>query len=401
MRPSSTLLVCIFALLSGHLSLHAQGPLIKHDVSVPMSVEGDAPIITLTFRKPDGSVRMARFLFDSGGGAIILDEGLAADIGLKPEGAAISDEGQQYKAVEAPAASIGEMPLDLRTRKAFVHLGAASFTNRDNVEGMLPGNALEHYQIVLDYPRQQQSIGTPGSLPHRGERLPCPYIASSGHPRVDVEIDGAGYGFLLDTGTQITLIREDILQRWSKEHSDWPHSIGEVGLANEGAGPNVFLLRIPTFQLGSFTVNSIVAASRPNETYSATSYETPAAIVGALGGNVLSQFRVEIDYPDQACYFERSGRARANEFDTVGLILGTNPKGQLVVRAVSSTASAVTRQNILPGDIILQIDGSSGAPYTLATAAQALSGAVGERKRLRILRQGKPMSVTVVVARIL
>jgi hypothetical protein len=70
----------------------------------------------------------------------------------------------------------------------------------------------------------------PGGL----HRLPCPYIASSGHPRVDVEIDGASYGFLLDTGTQITLIREDILQRWSKEHPDWPHSIGAVGPANEG-----------------------------------------------------------------------------------------------------------------------------------------------------------------------
>jgi hypothetical protein len=293
------------------------------------------------------------------------------------------------------------MPLDLRTSKAFVHLGATSFTNRDKVEGLLPGKALEHYQVVLDYPRQQLSVGAPGSLPHRGERLPCPYIASSGHPRVDVKIDGASYGFLLDTGTQITLIREDLLQRWSKEHHDWPHSTGAVGLANEGTDPDVFLLRIPLFQLGSFTVNSVVTASRPNDTFSATSFETPAAIVGALGGNVLSQFRIEIDYPDLLCFFEHSGREQANEFDTVGLVLDTNPKGQLVVRAVSSTASVVTRQSILPGDIILQIGGSSGAPYTLSDATQALSGVVGERKQLRILRHGKPMSVTVVVSRIL
>jgi C-terminal processing protease CtpA/Prc len=85
----------------------------------------------------------------------------------------------------------------------------------------------------------------------------------------------------------------------------------------------------------------------------------------------------------------------------VGLVLDTNSKGQLVVRAISSTASAVTRQNIHPGDIILQIGGSDGAPYTLAKAAQALSGVVGEREHLRILRHGKPMSVMVVVSRIL
>ena len=120
-----------------------------------------------------------------------------------------------------------------------------------------------------------------------------------------------------------------------------------------------------------------------------------------MGGNVLSQFRVEIDYPEQLCFFEHSGKEQANDFDTVGLILDTNDSGQLVVRAVSSTVSAVTRQNIQPGDIILQISGSGGGPYTLTKAAQALSGVVGEHKHLRILRRGEPMSVTVVVSRVL
>ena len=366
-----------------------------------MSVEGNAPIITLTFKRPGGSVRTAQFLFDSGGGAIILDEELASDIGLKSKGAAISDEGEQFKAVEVPAAFIGGMPLDLQTSKAFVHLGVASFTNRDKVEGLLPGKALEHYQVVLDYPRQYLSVGTPGTLPHRGEGLPCPYIASSGHPRVEASIDGTSYGFLLDTGTQITLIREDLLRRWSQEHPNWTHSTGAVGPANEGTGQDVFLLRISTVQLGSFMLRSVVAASRPNDTYSATSYETPALIFGALGGNVLRQFRVEIDYPRQQCFFEHSDVEQANAFDTVGLVLDTDSKGQLVVRAVSSTASALTRHNIQPGDIILQIGGSSRAPSTLAKAAQALSGVVGERKHLRILRHGKPMSAVVVVSRIL
>ena len=90
-----------------------------------------------------------------------------------------------------------------------------------------------------------------------------------------------------------------------------------------------------------------------------------------MGGNVLSQFRVEIDYPEQLCFFERSGKGQANSFDTVGLVLDTNSNGKLVVRAVSSTASSVTRQNIQPGDVILQIDDSVDASYTLTKAAQA------------------------------
>ncbi len=371
-------------------------------VTVPMSVEGNAPIVTLAFKTPAGGTRTARFIFDSGGGAVILDESLATTLGLKPAGAMLSEDGQRYRTVDMPAPNVGGMPLDLTATRAFVHLGAASFTNRDAVEGLLPGKAFEHYQVVLDYPRQLLSIGKPGTIPHRGEQLSAPYIASSGHPRVEIGIGGATYGFLLDTGTKLTLLREDILRRWSREHPDWPRSHGAVGPANvDGAADDDLLVRIPTFQIGSFTVAHVAAAARPDRTFSATSFETPAAIVGALGGNVLSQFRVEIDYPEQQIFLERSGKPRANDFDTVGLVLDTNAAGELVVRAVSSSASPTTRRNVLPGDVVLQIGNASKAPYTLTKAAGALSGAVGERKQLRILRAGKPMTVTVTVSRIL
>lgn len=402
MRFAISILVIACTAVLGWPRLHAQSRNALDHVTVPMSVEGNAPIVTLQFNRPDDGTRTARFIFDSGGGAIILDEELATDLGLKPEGPELSEGGQQFRAVNVPSTRVGGMPVDLRASKAFVHLGATSFTNRDTVEGLLPGKALEHYQVVLDYPRQLLSIGEAGTLPHRGERLPCPYVASSGHPRVEVSIGGITYGFLLDTGTKLTLLREDLLQRWSREHPDWPRSSGAVGPANvDGAADDALLLRIPAFQIGPFMVVHVATASRPDQTYSATSYETPAAIVGALGGNVLSQFRVEIDYPEQLLFLKPSGKTPANDFDTVGLVLDTNAAGELVVRAVSSSASSITHQNILPGDVILQVGNVRKAPYTLTKAARALSGAVGERKQLRILRKGQPMTVTVTVSRIL
>jgi len=185
-----------------------------------MSVEGNAPIIALAFKTAQGSLRTARFLFDSGGGAIILSKGLAKNLGLKAKGAILSEDGQQYQEVYPTTAFVDEMPVDLRSSKAFVYMGAGSFIHdRDKVEGMLPGKALQHYQIVLDYSQHRFSIGEAGSLPHQGEKLPCPYVASSGHPRLDVVIDGIKYGFLLDTGTQITLMRDDVLKQWSEAPS--------------------------------------------------------------------------------------------------------------------------------------------------------------------------------------
>jgi hypothetical protein len=168
-----------------------------------------------------------------------------------------------------------------------------------------------------------------------------------------------------------------------------------------GVADDALLLRIPVLKIGSLNIARVAAVSRPDQTYSATKFETSAAIVGALGGNVLCQFRVEIDYPDQLLFLERSTKIQEDDFQTVGLVLDTNAAGDLVVRAVSPSASSITRQNIFPGDVILQIGSRSKAPYTLTMAGRALAGAVGERKRLYILRNGKPLIVEATVSRII
>ena len=159
------------------------------------------------------------------------------------------------------------MPIELRSGRAFMHLGAASFTNRDTVEGLLPGKAFEHYQVVLDYPRQEWSVGEPGTLKHRGERISAPFIASSGHPRIEVSLGEETFGMLLDTGTQLTLFREDFLQRWSRDNPGWPRSRGPVGPANvPGVADDALLLRIPVLKIGSLNIARVAAVSRPDQT---------------------------------------------------------------------------------------------------------------------------------------
>src|ERR1700676_386234 len=52
-------------------------------VTVPLIVEGNAPIIELAFPLPSGKLRKARFLVDTGGGALLLGKKLMADISAK------------------------------------------------------------------------------------------------------------------------------------------------------------------------------------------------------------------------------------------------------------------------------------------------------------------------------
>jgi hypothetical protein len=367
-----------------------------------MSVEGNSPIITLHFKRQNGTTRTARFAFDSGGGAVVLDSALASDLGLAASGTEIREGRERYAPVNLSQASIGGFPVSLSNSKAFIHLGARSFDQRHRVEGLLPGKALEPYQVVLDYPKHRFSVASSGCIKHRGVAVDSPFLTASGHPRIVVNVLNQGYGLLLDTGPGATLTRRDLLEFWIAAHPEWSTTTGASGEANvPGGDGKELLLRVPEMEWGPFHIRDVVVVSRPNETYDSIHFETPQAIVGALGGNVLRGFRMEIDYPHGKTYLEQVHQPDANDMNSAGLVLDIDPSNQLLVVSVSATADAATKRNVLPGDVILQIDGKHDNPWTIAGASQQLSGAVGQTRQLSIRRDGLEIHTSVIVVRLL
>ena len=367
-----------------------------------MTMEQNAPVVTLDFGRPTGGLRRGRLLFDSGGGAIILDASLAHDIGLHATGNPTEDDGQTYAPTTVPAALFGTLHVDLSTSKAFIHTGSTSFDTREEVEGMLPGKALERYQVVVDYPKGLFTIATSGCVKHLGVRVPTPFVVASGHPMIEVSIAGRTYKLLLDTGSTVTLARRSLMEELLAEHPDWPHTKGAVGAADvPGSRGQELLLKVPEVSVGTARIRDLIVASRSDSIYPTNNYETPAPIVGALGSNALKNFRVEIDYPNQVTYLEQSQPSRSQELDTVGVVADVNAAGELVVEAVASTAWDITGKNLRRGDVILRVEGIAPVTWTLAAASSALAGIPGEKKRLLLRRNGKTLSVIVTVASIL
>jgi hypothetical protein len=400
MRYFLALAIAIFT-LGNRPALCAQ-PVVCPVGKTSMSVEGNAPIVSLRFRRQDGTTRVARFVFDSGGGAVLIDDSLASDLGLTPSGAEIVDSGERYAPVKMPPALIGRFSVSLATSKAFIHLGARSFDAREHIEGLLPGKALEPYQVVIDYPHRFFYVAAAGCIRDRGVEAESPFLPASGHPRVVVTVSDQKYGFLLDTGSRVTLARRDLLESLSAAHPEWPHSTGASGVANmPGGNGREFLLRVPEIEWGPFHLRNVLFVSRPDETFSTTDFETPESIVGALGGNVLSGFRVEIDYPHGKTYLEKIHEPDPGDMNSAGLVLDVNTKDQLVVVAVSSTADPLTRRNLRPGDIILRIAGKRETPWAITDASQALSGTVGKRIGLLLLRDGVAVHTTVKIAHLI
>lgn len=274
--------------------------------SVPLILEGNRPFVELTFRKPDGTSRIARFLIDTGGGGFLITEPLARELGLK-WGATTREEGAEFAVVTIqPDVYVGELPLILNPERTLVMIGTDNVLPRaapGRAEGTVPGHVLARYHVVFDYPNATFTIAKPNVLTPKGTALPMPVAKRSGFPRTEIIVSGSTQGLLIDTGASFTMVSEVLLKGWGEEHPDWPRYKGAFGEAAMLGGQTLETMLVPMVEWGPYRVPEFGVVSQQKGTFERyMSGMMAAPIIGSLGGNVLKRFRVELDYAHERLY---------------------------------------------------------------------------------------------------
>lgn len=284
-------------------------PQAGEQATVPLHVEGNRPFVELTFRKADGTPRTARFLVDSGGGGFLLVEPLAKELGVTL-GETIREGEQALAPVTSTlGVSIDKLALELDAQRVFVLIGKENMLPAaapGRAEGMLPGHVLARYHVVFDYPKATFTIARAGVLEPRGTAMPMPVSPQSGFPRTEIEVEGKTHAFLLDTGASFTMVSQALLESWGTEHADWKRHPGAFGEAATLGGQTLETMFVPRVSWGGHALVDVgVTSQRVGVFEEWMSSMMTAPIVGALAGNVLEQFRVELDYPNQKVYLSR------------------------------------------------------------------------------------------------
>jgi predicted aspartyl protease len=379
-------------------------PAAKESVTVPLIVEFNRPFVDLEFTKADGSIRKARFWVDTGGGGFILCESLASELNLKL-GTTFSEGGEKLATITAPSAKLGGMPLNLQGARSFVSIGTKTMMPGVNAEGLFPGHILKRYHVVFDYPGRKFTLAKPNSLKPRGLRLNSPVNQQSGFPRIEAQIGGETYGFLLDTGASFTMISQELLEQWAGKNSSWQKTTGAYGNANMGLGQmeaKALMLRIPALQLANIQMQGIAAVSRPKGTFENYMSKMMAApIIGAIGGNLLSAFRIEIDYANGATYLEKKATPNRSDLDMIGLILRSLKDGSYAVVGVSEQHSKEVVEAIHAGDKLIKVDKFEVKDAPLVKVVDALRGRPNQKRALVFERDGKEFTITLPVLRLL
>jgi predicted aspartyl protease len=275
-------------------------------VTVPLEVVGNRAFVTLTLALPGGPRRKARFLVDTGGGGFLLAEPLARELGITWE-ETVREEGTEFgRAAVVPQACVSDFTLKLDPTRVLVILGKENIlppVAPGHAEGLLPGHILAQYHVVFDYPRQTFTIGLPGIVTPEGAWLPMPVSKRSGFPRTELAIERVPHGFLIDTGASFTMVSEVVLKRWGEEHPEWERHEGAVGDAVILGGRTLETMIVGSAAWGMFELRDVGVVSQPKGTFEQwMSSMMSAPIIGALAGNVLKRFRLELDYVNQALY---------------------------------------------------------------------------------------------------
>jgi hypothetical protein len=296
------------------------------------------------------------------------------------------------------------------------------FTGRDGkrtipVEAVLAGGVLKSYQVVFDYAKRTLTIARPDTLKNSGDAVPCRVNQKTGLISVTAVVGEHPYAFAIDCGSAYSWIRSETAEQWVKDHPEWKRGNGAVGEANmqtrtDGAEAKATILRLPQIGLGSVQLKQIgmlgISAEAPpippapgedqvhGNFFDWYSKKAPEPVVGWIGGNVLKNFRVMIDFPRRMTYWEKQSEFDTHDLDQVGVTLEKRANGYFIA-GIAQKDGKTTVDGIQVGDRLIQVDDLQLAGATRGAIFTALHGKPGSVRTLIVERGGNRLTVPAKV----
>jgi hypothetical protein len=405
LSPISAPLAVLIALSSpgatGAKSTDEQRPS-PMSVTCPFVLDHNRIIVEVKLVGADGRSHTANAWVDTGAESLIISESAARKIGLDTSALETSDGHGSVESNEAaPEVLLGSFPLS--TDGAPLRIFPGNHTNSGiDAEVHLSASALRGLHVIFDYPERKLTVARPGSLEPRGSAMPCKVDPDTGLFLTSVKIDGEIVKLGVDTGSAGTWISRELVSEWSRNHPDRPTATGAVGSTNffgfdfEVSG---ILMSLPGLEIGSLRVADVAALGLGQGLFDWYSRKSAEPVAGFIGGNVLRQLRLEVNWPEQTCYWAPGASSGHRDLDIVGLTLRPDRDGRYTVAAVVKQNGIPTVKNVQAGDQLLEIDGFKVFGATMGTVVDALRGTPGDMHHLLLDRNGARLTAEVLVRR--
>jgi Aspartyl protease/PDZ domain len=365
------------------------------------------PLDLLFGRMPFVEVRVAgspplTFNLDTGADGELLNARWARELGLRVENARTVEQpggAIEMGFVRRVSLSIGRVVL----RDHTLETAPLSFLEpfvAHRLDGLLGHGFLSSHIVEIDYPNRKLRVYAPtAALPVGPRQAAVPLeigtidafvrvrIGREGKSPVDAKLE-------LDTGSFEGLgLSGAFVDRHAIVSPAQPRvPLPGLAIGGETSG---YRTRVPWVEVGRFRI------ARPVIGVVTSEKSDPAASVGGtLGADILTRFKVILDYPHRRMILEPGPELeRPSEADMIGLLfVASGPEfKQLSVHSVTA-GSPAERAGLRAGDRILTVDGTPVADVPLERLWR-LSFEAGRSVKFGLERAGKRVEVTVVARR--
>ncbi len=373
-----------------------------NSATVPITLDHNRVIIDVYLRLPDGSKTRVRGWVDSGNPDLWMTEKLAQKLGLELRGEAQPALAGKQRMAQAPnEVFVGNISLSLAGIKdAHVVLDRESIAPGCSAEINLPSKLLSSYDVVVDYPNRELTVGAPGSSHFEGTAAKATVNSENGVVVLPAAIDQEAGNAILDVGATVSFLWKDVIDGLERRHPQWPHMVGAVGPANLWGlyeEPHWKLLRIAQMSFGGTELTNVVAAGFPEQFKPLIEKRVGVPIIGLIGGDALLNYKVGIDYAHSTIYLKQLSKYTPPGIDVVGLILRPEPDEHYTVIGVADYDGKPSVPEVKAGDRLISIDGGRATGATMGQVWSLLEGAPGTARTLVLEREGKQFTVKTTV----
>lgn len=219
---------------------------------------------------------------------------------------------------------------------------------------------------------------------------------------------------MIDAGSGYTWMRGEVLKGWLTAHPDWRRAEGAIGLANNNMLDYAFekqgaVARLPAITIATIALKDIgVLGTGPvfgsfvdgvvgDFFWDNWQKSASGPVVGWLGGNVLKNFKITIDYPNRVSYWRAQAAPDPHDLDQVGVTL-VRRDGRYFIGGV---VHAAARDDLIGGvaidDELVGVGALDARGAAKAAVLTALGGKPGETRLLRLERNGLSLEIVAPV----
>jgi hypothetical protein len=342
--------------------------------TVPFNLDHNRIIIKVGVYLPSGVIKQVNAWVDNGTPSLSITRRLAKELGL-------ISTADSMKAKAPGKIQIGRMQVVVHDIREPVEIADGTTVGSGlAAEINLPAAVLCNYDVLIDYPARQFTIGPPGTVQFSGTEIKGFFNPKNHLIQLPANIDGQAFNLALDAGTPVSFISGDLVSKWSKAHHSWPRVRGAIGIANLWGlddEPDWQLLRVSKMLYGGISFPGAIVVSFPAGRLDYFQNRAGISTAGLMGAASMLNYRIGIDYAHSKVYFQQISKPIEPDMSLVGLTLRPESDGRYSVLGIARSGGKPAMHGVLKGDILLKVNNKAINGLTMGQVWSLLSGKTG------------------------